>query len=100
MAGWHHQLERHEPEQTPGDRERQGSPAYCHPGGHKESVTTQPLSNNDGRLGRRRDNQGGLLRGSDTCKNYQRVENNLPAGEGCMEVTVLPGQGKYSGNSK
>ena len=75
MAGWHHQLKRHEPEQTPGDRERQGSPKCCNPGGYKESVTTQPLNSN-GRLGRRRGNQGGLLRGSDTCKNYQRMEKN------------------------
>ena len=76
MAGWHQQLKRHAPEQTPGDREIQGSPACCSPGGHKELVMTQPLNNNNGRLGRRRDNQGGLLRGSDTCKNYQRMEKN------------------------
>ena len=26
MVGWHHQLNGHESEQTPGDREGQGSP--------------------------------------------------------------------------
>ena len=34
--GWHHRLNRHEFEQTPGDGERQGSLAYCSPWGHKE----------------------------------------------------------------
>ena len=32
MAGWHHQLNGHEFEQTPGDREGQGSLASCSPG--------------------------------------------------------------------
>ena len=31
MVGWHHQLNRHEFEQTPGDREGQGSLACCSP---------------------------------------------------------------------
>ena len=40
MVGWHHQLNGHESEQTPGDSEWQGSLACCSPGGHKESDTT------------------------------------------------------------
>ena len=35
MAGWHHQLNGHEFEQTPGDREGQGSLVWCCPWGHK-----------------------------------------------------------------
>ena len=31
MVGWHHQLNGHEFEQIPGDGERQGSLAFCHP---------------------------------------------------------------------
>ena len=34
MVGWHHQLDGHEFEQTPGDGEGQGSPACCSPWGH------------------------------------------------------------------
>ena len=33
---WHHQLNRHEFEQTPGDGEGQGSLACCSPWGHRE----------------------------------------------------------------
>ena len=32
MVGWHHQLNGHEYEQTPGDSERQGSLECCSPG--------------------------------------------------------------------
>ena len=35
MVGWHHQLNGHEFEQTPGDSEGQGSPACCSPWGHR-----------------------------------------------------------------
>ena len=45
MVGWHHLLNGHESEQTPGDFEGQGSLAYCSPGsgaeegcGHKKST--------------------------------------------------------------
>ena len=31
MVGWHHQLNGHESEQTPGDSEGQGSLACCSP---------------------------------------------------------------------
>ena len=40
MVGWHHQLNGHELEQTPGDRKGQGSLACCRPWGHNESDTT------------------------------------------------------------
>ena len=36
MFGWHHRLNGHESEQTPGDGEGQGSLACCSPWGHKE----------------------------------------------------------------
>ena len=41
MAGWHHQLNEHESEQTLGDGEGQGSPACCSPWGHKELDMTE-----------------------------------------------------------
>ena len=36
MVGWHHQLNRHEFEQTLGESEGQGSLACCSAWGHKE----------------------------------------------------------------
>ena len=36
MVGWHHQLNGHEFEQTPGDGEGQGSLVFCSPWGHQE----------------------------------------------------------------
>ena len=43
MVGWHHQLNGHEFEQTPGDSEGQGSLMCCSSQGHKES---ERLNNN------------------------------------------------------
>ena len=40
MAGWHHQLNGHEFEQTLGGSEGQRSLVYCSPWGHKESNRT------------------------------------------------------------
>ena len=40
MVGWHHRLNGHGFEQTPGDSEGQGSLARCSPWGHKESDMT------------------------------------------------------------
>ena len=40
MVGWHHQLNGHEFEQTPGDSEGQGSLGCCSPWGHKEVDAT------------------------------------------------------------
>ena len=44
MVEWHHQLNRHELEQTPGDSERQGSLECYSTWGHKESDTTEGLN--------------------------------------------------------
>ena len=40
MVGWHHRLNGHAFEQTPGDSERQGSLACCSPWVLKESDTS------------------------------------------------------------
>ena len=48
MVQWHHHLNRHEFEQTPGDGEGQGSLACCSLWGLKESDTTEQLNNNKG----------------------------------------------------
>ena len=44
MVGWHHRLNGHEFEQTPGDSEGQGSLVYCRPWGRKESDMTEQLN--------------------------------------------------------
>ena len=44
MVGWHHRLDGHEFEQTPGVADGQGSLAYGCPWGCKESNTTEQLS--------------------------------------------------------
>ena len=46
LVGWHHWLNGHEFEQTPGDGEGQGSLESCSPWCHKESDTTEWLNNN------------------------------------------------------
>ena len=46
MVGWHHQLNGHEVEQTLGDGEGQESLVCCSPWGHKQSDTTEQLTNN------------------------------------------------------
>ena len=43
MAGWHHQLNGHEFECTPGVGDEQGGLACCDSWGHKESDTTERL---------------------------------------------------------
>ena len=43
-VGWHHQLNRHEFHQAPGDSEGQGSLACCSPWGHKKSDMTERLN--------------------------------------------------------
>ena len=45
MVGWHHQLNGHELEQTPGYGEGQGSLLYCSSWGRKEWDTTERLNN-------------------------------------------------------
>ena len=44
MVGWHHRLNGHEFEKTPGDGEGQRSLECCSPWGHKESDTTERLN--------------------------------------------------------
>ena len=41
IVGWHHPLNGHEFEQTPGDRKGQGSLACCSPWGGKQYDTTE-----------------------------------------------------------
>ena len=48
MVGWHHQINVHEFEQTPGNGEGQGSLACYSPWGLKESDATYRLNNNRG----------------------------------------------------
>ena len=45
MVEWHHRLDGHEFEPTPGDSEGQGSLVCCSPWGHKQSNTTEQLTN-------------------------------------------------------
>ena len=47
MVEWHHRFNGHEFEQALGDGEGQGSLACCSPWGHKESDTTELLSNSN-----------------------------------------------------
>ena len=44
MVGWHHRLDEHEFEQSPGVGEGPGSLACCSPWGCKESDTTERLN--------------------------------------------------------
>ena len=45
MVGWHHLLNEHEFEQTPGDRDGWGSLVCCNPRSPKESDMTEQLNN-------------------------------------------------------
>ena len=47
MVGWHHQLDGHEFELTPGDSEGEWSLECCSPWGHKESDMTEWLNTNN-----------------------------------------------------
>ena len=47
IVGWHHQLDRHEFEQAPGDGDGQGSLACCSLWSCKELDTSQQLNDND-----------------------------------------------------
>ena len=46
MVGWHHWLNGHELEKTPGDSEGQGSLSCCSPWGHKQSDMTEWMDDN------------------------------------------------------
>ena len=45
LVGWHHWLNGHEFDKTPGDGQGQGSLACCSPWGRKELDTTEQLNN-------------------------------------------------------
>ena len=47
MVGWHHRLNEHVFEQTPGDGEGQEGLGCCSPWGRKESDTTEQLNDNN-----------------------------------------------------
>ena len=47
MVGWHHQLDGHEFEQTPGIGDGQGSLVWCSLWGHKELDTTERLNSTE-----------------------------------------------------
>ena len=44
MVGWHHRLDRHEPEHAPRVGDGLGSLACCSPWGRKESDMTERLN--------------------------------------------------------
>ena len=44
MVGWHHQLNEHEFEYSPGVGERQGSLSCCNPWGHRGLDMTERLN--------------------------------------------------------
>ena len=44
MAGWHHRLDGHEFEQTPGVGDGWGGLVCCYSWSHKESDTTEQLN--------------------------------------------------------
>ena len=50
MVRWHHWLNGHEFEQTPGDSKGQGSLVCCSPWGHKELDATERLNNKGNHL--------------------------------------------------
>ena len=50
MVGWHHQLNGHKFEQTPGDSEGQGSLTCCSSWGHRELDMTEQVNNQIGKL--------------------------------------------------
>ena len=93
MVGWHHQLDVHEFEQTPGVGDGQGGLACCSPWGPKKSNTTCQLNNkaqrprNDYERGRSLYSQLLRSRGHGTlCRVTQ----------GCGGSVMGKGQGKRS----
>ena len=50
IAGWHHQLDGHECEETPGVGDGQGSLVYCSPWGCIELNMTEQLNLTDSLL--------------------------------------------------
>ena len=72
VVGWHHQLNGHEFEQTPGDGEGQGSLACCSPWGCKELDVTEQMNNSNSECFKSRDLSSGSRNyshlGRDECK--------------------------------
>ena len=50
MVEWHHGLDGHEFEQTPGDGEGQGSLACCSPRDYKDSDINEQLNSNNNNI--------------------------------------------------
>ena len=85
MVGWHHRLNGHEFEQTPGDGEGQGSLACCSPWGRKESEKTEWLNNN---------NKGKILQ----VEEGEQSPRKLKEGDkSCIRDRVAAGHVKTSG---
>ena len=75
---WHHCLNGHEYDQTPGDSKGQESLACCHLWGCKESDTTEQLNNSE-RLGRmwwEGDGFGMILIRNEQPRAFTRVVHN------------------------
>ena len=92
MVRWHHQCSGHEFEQALGNGEGQGSLVRCSLWGHKESDTTERLSNN-GALELRLSNCGAraLLFCSMWDLPRSVIEPVSPALPGRFFTTELPG---------
>ena len=84
MIGWHHRLNGHEFEQTPGDSEGQGNLTWCGPWGHEELVTTERLNNS---------NKAALS----SCKVRSKQPGVLKAGPSWTTVTFPERMGSESG---
>ena len=77
MVGWHHQLNRHEFEQTLGDGEGQGSLGCCSPW-CPESDTTERLNNNNMYIFNKKL--------PETALDYSQVTNTWSPICGCLAV--------------
>ena len=69
MAGWHHRLNGHAFDQTPGDGKEQGSLACCSPSGPEESETTWQLKQQQRRYQRKMGFQRGEIYGQRKQRN-------------------------------
>ena len=82
MVGWHHRLNGHESEQTPGDSEGQGSLACCSPWGHRirhNLVTEQQQQWKDAEEEVASEIQGEKGKGSLLCHMFQPLHPPAPA---------------------
>ena len=91
MIGWHHQLNGHEFEQTPGDGEGQGSLACCSPWSLKESDTTERMDSNS-HLGSPRGRKISYKGWQSSARNQgvtPRAFLRSLSGEGCVSLRAL-----------